>query len=152
MIYIHVSNWYIGAEKRRGEAYKNPIQGLRIMRRRQNTRILHMPLQIPELLQPNPAHIHDIRRRHDSCLRVRPFQHRTQRRHEAEQVFVQREQSQQSLGHGGGFLGFLRQIRGGHGFVVGGHVFGVQMLDFENVDGDSAAVATAGPLGVLYSF
>jgi hypothetical protein len=35
-------------------------------------------------------------------------------------------------------------------FLVRGHRLAVQVLDFEDVDGDSAAIASAGPLGILW--
>lgn len=46
----------------------------------------------------------------------------------------------------------MRVGRGGfvQGGGVFGHVFAVEVLDFEDVDGDAAAVAVAGPLGVLF--
>lgn len=37
----------------------------------------------------------------------------------------------------------------GHGRVISGHVFAVQMFDFEDVDGNPATVTSTGPLGVL---
>lgn len=68
--------------------------------------------------------------------------------HELEQVLVQREQAQKTSGDGGVlvcfggalFAYFLREL----GYVLAGEV-----LDFEEVDWDTAAVSTAGPLGVL---
>lgn len=42
------------------ETHKYPIQRLRVMCCRQLTGILHMALQIPKLLQPYFADIHDI--------------------------------------------------------------------------------------------
>ena len=71
------------------------------MRRSQNTSILHMPLQIPKLLQANPAHINNIRRRHDGGILIRPRHARARRHHEAQQVLVQREETEETLGDGG---------------------------------------------------
>lgn len=34
--------------------------------------------------------------------------------------------------------------------MVGGHLLGVQVADLEDVDGDTAAIATTGPLRILY--
>ena len=120
------------------------------MRRSEHTRILHVALQIPELLQPHPAHVHDIRGGHDGSLHVRPRELRAERHDKVEQVLVEGEQTQETLRH----LGGLVRVCGGggvvHGGVVFGHVFAVEVFDFEDVDGDAAAVAVAGPLGVLY--
>ena len=71
------------------------------MRRSQNTGILHMPLQIPKLLQANSAHIHDIRRGDNRGIFIRPRHVRARGHHEAQQVLVQREEAQQTLGDGG---------------------------------------------------
>lgn len=119
------------------------------MRRGQHTRILHMALEIPELLEPDAADVDDIIRRDDGRLRVRSAQRRAHRHDEAQEVLVQREQTQQTLGLGGRRLRFVGEVRFAQRFGVRGHVLGVQVFDFEDVDGDSAAVATAGPLGVL---
>lgn len=118
------------------------------MRRRQNTSILHMALQVPELLQPDPANIDDIVRRHDGRLGIRPRQRRAQRHDEREQILVQGEEPEHARRHG---RGLVRLGRGhiGDCSVVRGHVRAVEMADFEHVNGDAAVVATACPLGVL---
>lgn len=66
------------------------------MRRSQNTSILHMTLQVPELLQPNTADIYDVGRRHDRRLRVRTWQRGCERHHEPEEVLIQSEEIQQA--------------------------------------------------------
>jgi hypothetical protein len=53
-----------------------------------------MTLQVPELLQPDTAHINDIGRSHDGSLGVRPGQRRAQRHNKVQQVLVQGEQIQ----------------------------------------------------------
>lgn len=118
------------------------------MRRSKHTRILHVSLQIPELLQPHTTDIDDIRRCDDGRLGVRSRQLRAQRHHEAEQVLVQREQTQQARGDARRLVRLGRRGRGDLG-GVGGHVLAVQVLDDVDVDGDTAAVAAAGPLGIL---
>lgn len=68
--------------------------------------------------------------------------------HELEQVLVQREQTQKTSGDGGVlvcfggtlFAYFLREL----GYVLAGEV-----PNFEEINGDTAAVSTTGPLGVL---
>lgn len=119
------------------------------MRCRQNTSILHMALKIPELLQAHTTNIHNVGRRNNRRLRVRPLQQRTHGHDEAEEVLVQREETQQALGNTGGFLGLGGQVVCAQSLIVGGHVLRVEVFDFENVDGDTAAITTTGPLGVL---
>ena len=131
-----------------GGGDKNPIQRLRIMRRREDTRVLHVPLQVPELLEPDAADVDDVGRGDDGRLRVRPRQGRAERHDEAQQVLVQREEAEQARGHLARLVRLGRRGRG-HLGAVGGHVLAVQVLDDVDVDGDAAAVAAAGPLGVL---
>lgn len=118
------------------------------MRRSQHTRILHMALQIPKLLQPDAADVDDIRGRDNRGLRVGARQARAHGHDEVEEVLVEGEQTEQSL-RDGGRLVRLGLGLGRHGRVVRGHVLAVQVLDLEDVDGDAAAVSSAGPLGVL---
>lgn len=69
--------------------------------------------------------------------------------HKLEQVLVQRKQTQKTGGDGGVlvcfggalFAYFLREL---------GYVLACEVLDFEEVDGNTAAVSTTGPLGVLH--
>ena len=63
-----------------GGAHENPIQRLGIVRRSQHTRILHMALEIPKLLEPDAADIDDVIRRDDRRLRVRSAQRRAHRK------------------------------------------------------------------------
>lgn len=68
--------------------------------------------------------------------------------HELEQILVQREQTQKSSGDGGVlvcfgstlFAHFLREL---------GYVLVCEVSNLEEIDGDTAAVSTTGPLGVL---
>lgn len=68
--------------------------------------------------------------------------------HELEQVLVQREETEKTRGDGGVLVcfgsallaHFLRELR---------YVLVCEVLDFEKIDGDTAAVSTTGPLGVL---
>lgn len=62
------------------------------MRRGQHASILHMALQIPELLQANIADINNIGRGHDGRFWVRPLQRRAERHHEPEEVLIQGEE------------------------------------------------------------
>jgi hypothetical protein len=55
------------------------------MRRRQNRSILHMGLQVPELLQANPTDVYDVVALRDWRFWVAASDHRTQRRHISDQ-------------------------------------------------------------------
>lgn len=115
----------------------------------QNTSILHMTLQVPELLKSNATNVDDVGRCDNGGFRVRTRKLRAQRHNEVEEVLVKSEQTQETLRNRGGLVRLGRRGRRGHGLVVCGHVLAVQMLDLENIDGNTAAVSTTGPLRIL---
>jgi hypothetical protein len=85
------------------------------MRCCQNRSILHMPFQIPELLQSNPANIHNVVTLRDRSFRVATRHHGAQRRHISSQRLVQRKQPDilsQNVGKRGFRLGEVLLIRG----------------------------------------
>ena len=107
-----------------------------------------MSPQVPKLLQSHARNIHNVITLRDRRARVFSIgQRRTQRHHEPNQVLVEREEAQEFCGRLSICRRFAMCFFGG--FLICGHGFGVQMFDFVDVDGDSATVATAGPLGVL---
>lgn len=68
--------------------------------------------------------------------------------HELEQILIQREQTQKSSGDGGVRVCFGSALFG-HFLRELGYVLVGEVLDLEEIDGDTAAVSTTGPLGVL---
>lgn len=61
------------------DSYKNPIQSLWVMRRGQHARILHMTLEVPELLQSHARDVHNVRRAHDGRFGIGSGQRRAER-------------------------------------------------------------------------
>lgn len=96
------------------------------MRCRQNGSILHVTLQVPKLLQSDPADIHNIVTLRDGGFGVAARNHGAQRRDIARQRFVQGEQADilgQNIRHG---RPRFREV-----FLVCGDVFRVQRRNFE---------------------
>ncbi len=130
-------------------AYKYSIQSLWIMRRCQNTSILHVSLQIPELCQPNTRYVDNVGRIGNRNFRIRSLKSRDKGKDKVEEVVVEGEQWKhlcrglEFLVVGGAVLIVLRF------FLVFGHMLAVKALDHVDVDRNTAAVSVAGPLGVL---
>ena len=58
----------------------------------QNTGILHVTFQIPELSQANTRYIDNIRRIRNRYFRIGPFESRNKRKDEVEEVVIECEE------------------------------------------------------------
>jgi len=130
--------------------YKDSVQGFRVMSSSKRTSILHMPPQVPKLLQSYSTNIHNIitlRNGRSGVISI--HQSCAQRHHESCQVFVEGKEAEK-FRRG---LAVCSCFRVGFfgGFLVRRHPFAVQMLDFVDIDRNPAAIAAAGPLWVLYN-
>ena len=100
-----------------------------------------MGAQVPELLQADAGDVDDVvglRDRGRGVVAV--AQVRAEGHYELDEVLVEREEAQHS-GRGGRLLGVVVVdgcFRGGLG--IGGHGFGVEGRDLEDIDGDAALI------------
>lgn len=117
----------------------------------QDTGVLHVTLQVPKLLQADAANVDDVCGGDNGGLGIGARQTGAQGHDEVEEVLIEGEKAEQALRD----LGRLVRFRGGggigHGGVVSRHVLAVQVFDLKHIDGDTAAVSAARPLGVLGS-
>lgn len=120
------------------------------MCRRELTSELHMPLEIPKLLQTHPTDVDDVRAQRDGRLGVVAIRELgAQRVDEPRKVLVERKQPNQL----GGCLGVVfggRRLAVGRldGFFVASNGLAVQMPDLEEVHRNAPSVATTSPLRV----
>ncbi len=134
------------------DAHKYPVQRLRVVGGGQDTRILHVALEIPELGQADARDVDDVGGIRHGHLGVRAFEGGDQRHDKVEQVLVEGEQGDQLGGRGQVLVvGQAVLVRLGL-FLVLVDVFVVEALDVVDVDGDAAPVAVAGPLRILCAF
>jgi hypothetical protein len=70
------------------KTYEYPVQCLWVVCCRQNGSILHVSLEVPELLQPDITDIHNVVALRDGCLRVVARYHGAEGRNESRERFV----------------------------------------------------------------
>ena len=99
-----------------------------------------MAPQIPKLLQPDPGNIYNVVALRYRRVGIRPLaQRRAEGHDEGGEVFVEGKETQE-LGRRGAFEFGVGDFGRGRGFGVGGHGFGVEWSDFEDVHGNSAFI------------
>lgn len=143
-LFVLVSS-QLGTERSTNE---NSIQSFRVMRCSKCRSILHMRSQVPKLLQANPRNIHDIIALCYGCSwMVAINERRAKWHHKTDQVLVEGKKSQELRRYVSICFGLtdgsLRRL------LVCSHCFRVQMLDFENVHGNTTTITSASPLGIL---
>ena len=114
----------------------------------QHARILHMTLEVPELFQSHARDIYDVRRADDWGFRIRSGKGRTDGQHKSGHVLVQRKDAEQSWRNLGGIVSRGCCFRGCAGRVCS-HVFAVEIFNLEDINRNTSAVTTAGPLRIL---
>jgi hypothetical protein len=107
-----------------------------------------MTSQIPKLHQAHTADIDDVIRRDNWGFGVGSRQCRAQWVYELKQVLVERKETEKTRWNGRVLVCFGRAVFA-HFLREVGHVLVRQVAHFEKIDGDTAAVSTAGPLRVL---
>lgn len=88
---LRFGQFYLHGSQEDACTYEYPIQGLRVMCCGQDRSILHVALQVPELLQPNTTDIHDVVALRDWRFWVATRDHGTQRCVESCERLIQGE-------------------------------------------------------------
>lgn len=117
------------------------------MRGRESGGILHVGLEIPELLKPYPANVHNVVALRNRRLGMRSVDSRAQWYDVSRQRLVERKEAKVlrgDLGRGCESFGKL--------FFVRGNILRVERRNLKQKNRNTALVASSEPLGVLESW
>ena len=138
-----------GAEEEWRADDKDAVQRLGVVCRGELRRSLHVALEVPELLEADARDVDNVGAESDGhvgALAVGEL--RGKGLAEAREVFVEGKEAEEAGGCLAVGLGFGK---GGFGalFFVVGYGLGVEGANLKDVEGDTAAVSSAGPLWIL---